>query len=85
MGIAEKIKSEGRARKVLSVAASSDHGTPAPTLPAPALPVPVKKAASPAPRPPKPTNPPKKKGTALIKKATRKKANPGGIKIPELP
>lgn len=75
MGIAEKIKSEGRARKAPSVAASSDRGTPAP-----APPTPVKKAASPAPpRPPKATKPPKKKGTALIKKATQMKEKIGGM------
>lgn len=73
MGIAEKIKSEGRTRKAPSVAPSSDRGTPAPT--------PISKASSPGlPRPPKAAKPPKKKGTAApVKKSTQKKSKVEGM------
>jgi COMPASS component SPP1 len=75
MGIAEKIKSEGRARKAPSAAPSSDRGTPAPT--------PAKKANSPAPPPPpKMDKPPKKKGTAAhVKKSTQKSKTEGILNI----
>jgi len=68
MSISEKIKSEGRARKVPSDApsasASSNHGSPAPTM--------APKMSSPAP--PKVDKPPKKRGIAApVKKQTAKK------------
>lgn len=71
MGIAEKIKSEGRARKPSSVATSSDRGTPAPTV--------VKKASSPGPPPVKADKPPKKKGTAAPVKKTAPKSKLTGM------
>jgi hypothetical protein len=74
MGIAEKIKSEGRARKAPSVSASSDRGTPAPPV--------AKKASSPGPPPPKAEKPPKKKGTAAsVKKAAQKSKFAGMLSI----
>lgn len=71
MGIAEKIKSEGRARKTSSVA-PSDHGTPGPSS--------APKMSSPAPPPAKMEKPaPKKRGTATtVKKPGPKPKNRGG-------
>ena len=66
MGIAEKIKSEGRARKTSSAAPPSDLGTPVPT--------PAKKSNSPGPPPPPKADKPKKKGTASA--LPRKKPGP---------
>ena len=70
LGIAEKIKSEGRARKVIPGASSSDRGTPAPSVPKP---------TNALPPPPKVDKPPiKKKGTAVpLKKPTSKPKNDG--------
>jgi COMPASS component SPP1 len=69
MGIAEKIKAEGRSRKLSSAGPASDRGTPAPVT--------AKQTSSPAILPPpkieKPA--PKKKGTAApVKRGPKPKA-----------
>lgn len=73
MSISEQIKSEGRARKALSAAPSSNHGTPAPSS--------APKMSSPVPLPPKIEKPtPKKKGTAApFKKQQAKKPRTEGM------
>jgi len=68
MGIAEKIKSQGRARKAVSVAPSSDHGTPAPS-------------ASSPPKMAAPDLAGKKKGNALPVKKTSTKPKPQGTSM----
>jgi COMPASS component SPP1 len=66
MDMAERIKTEGRARKAPSVAASSDRGTPAPST--------APKMGSAPPAPPKPQKPGPKKGPGPMKKKQDKKA-----------